>query len=154
MVGDTPATYFLTPQFEPSEVTDHWSGHPHRFWYFENGYGASVIPEIDYYAWHPATYPDQPVPVVPDQYELGVLQLVGLDEERKPFWVLTYATPIADDVLRRLSDEEVQAILYQIGQLPPVERTFQQLSPEEASEVLCIIPDGRLKLKGHRSVGA
>ena len=58
---------------------------------FENGYGASVVPEA-----------------YPDQYELAVL-----DSEDN----ITYKTPITDDVIRYMSEQEVQETLKQISEL-------------------------------------
>lgn len=66
---------------------------------FDNNYGASVIRAIGSYG-----YED-------NLWELAVLKFEGSR------WTLCYDTPITDDVLGYLTDEEVEAILERIEKL-------------------------------------
>ena len=69
---------------------------------FPNGYGASVV-------CHPFSYGGDE-----GKWELAVVTFSGDD------WRLTYKTPITDDVLGYLSDEEVQQTLDAIEALPSI----------------------------------
>lgn len=68
---------------------------------FENHYGASVIKHFGSYG-HEA-----------DLWELAVMKLNDKNGE----WYLNYNTPITDDVIGRLTDEEVRKLLKQIKEL-------------------------------------
>lgn len=70
---------------------------------FNNGYGVSII-------WF--DYADR-APYNDAKYELGVLDNHG---------VLTFLTPIADDVICRLTSRRVTEIMKQIQDLPPIHR--------------------------------
>ena len=67
---------------------------------FDNGFGASVVR-------HDFSYGNSL-----DLYELAVLKFQPDDS-----WTLTYATPITDDVLGHLTDEDVAELLQKIEQL-------------------------------------
>lgn len=66
---------------------------------FENGYGASVVR-------HDYSYGGRV-----GKWEIAVLEFEGDD------WNLTYDTPITNDVLGHLSDEEVETTLEEIKNL-------------------------------------
>lgn len=66
---------------------------------FENGYGASVVR-------HDYSYGGRV-----GKWEIAVLEFEGGD------WNLTYDTPITNDVLGHLSDEEVETTLEEIKNL-------------------------------------
>lgn len=66
---------------------------------FDNGYGASVVKGFSTYG------------AADDLWELAVLHFDG-DE-----WSITYNTPITDDVIGYLTDEEVGEYLEQIKNL-------------------------------------
>lgn len=66
---------------------------------FENGYGASVVR-------HDYSYGGRV-----GKWEIAVLEFEGDD------WHLTYDTPITNDVLGHLSDEEVEMTLKEIKNL-------------------------------------
>ena len=68
---------------------------------FENHYGASVIK-------HPYSYGHEA-----DLWELAVMKLNDKNGE----WHLNYNTPITDDVIGELTDEEVRKLLKQIKEL-------------------------------------
>lgn len=74
-------------------------GHPgvQYFFSFANGYGASVIKRSGSYGYKE------------DLWELAVLDSDG---------ELTYDTPITNDVLGHLTDEEVRETLAEIRELP------------------------------------
>lgn len=65
---------------------------------FDNGYGASIIKTPSSYGGNEGLY------------ELAVTDLHGQ---------LTYDTPITDDVIGYLSEEEVSEVLKKIQELPP-----------------------------------
>lgn len=83
----------LFKDIEPVEVKQHWNGGDHRFYSFPNGYGASVIPDL---------YQGMYVQSDEEKFELAVL-----NEQRD----LVYDTPITDDVMGNLTEENVQEIL-------------------------------------------
>lgn len=88
------------PQIEvvPAEVHDRGELGVQVKYAFGNNYGASVISG-------PFTYGG------PDLWEVAVL---GPDGR------LCYSTPVADDVLGYLTDDDVARVLAQIAALPPV----------------------------------
>lgn len=67
---------------------------------FDNGYGASVVRGFGTYGAERG------------RWELAVLRWSGDD------WDITYDTPITDDVIGQLSDEDVQQKLREIRDLP------------------------------------
>lgn len=71
-----------------------------KLYRFDNGYGASVVRFEFSYGGDAGLW------------ELGVIKFDG-DE-----WHLTYETPVTDDVLGYLSDDEVETTLTQIAELP------------------------------------
>ena len=103
-------------EFLESDEPHHngeWGGRQ-RIYKFENGFGASVIPEyievnIDEYSEN-------------DNPEAG---LVGYMKPKKGFWEvavfyndeLCYDTDITDDVMRHLNDPEVDNVLGKISRL-------------------------------------
>jgi len=83
-----------------------------RIYRFDNGYGASVVrftiaPGVGSYG------------AGEDLWELAVVRFTGPGVSPKDF-ELTYGTPLTDDVIGWLSDEDVQEKLRQIRDLPPV----------------------------------
>ena len=85
--------------------------------FFENGYGASVILEKDFFRLNTSE----------PRYELAVLSKIPLDypfgeefteKEGDKSFVLCYSTPITDDVIRNLSEDGVSDLLQKIEQLP------------------------------------
>lgn len=73
---------------------------------FDNGYGASVVraPNVGFWG---STY----------GYEQGLWELAVLDFVNDEEYNLCYSTPITNDVLGNLSDEDVTAVLAQIEAL-------------------------------------
>ena len=67
---------------------------------FENNYGASVIKHFGSYGYEE------------DLFELAVLYWIN-DKE----WTLSYNTPLTDDVIGHLTNEEVIELLQQIKKL-------------------------------------
>ena len=97
--------------FEPSEVFAHKLGGTHKIYRFDNGFGASVVRFPYSYGYEDGLW------------ELAVVIIDGDD------WHLTYDTPVANDVLGHLTEEEVQQILGQIAALeldPSKTRTAEQ----------------------------
>ena len=83
----------------------NWKPHPAGFgtlarMFYPNGYGASILLGSMFYSDGISTY------------EVGVLK--GNEKE----WGLTYDTPITNDVLGYLTEEEVLKTLNEIGKLP------------------------------------
>ena len=75
---------------------------------FGNGYGASIVRG-------PYTY-GGPAGL----YELGVVAFEGETDE----WHLTYKTPLTDDVLGYLTEDDVVRTLTDIHNLPPAHRAL------------------------------
>lgn len=84
----------------PAETRPLYDGIQHRY-RFPNGYGASVVRHYGSYG------SDQGL------WELAVT--VNAEDDR-----LTYATPITDDVLGRLTEADVASTLNAIAALPEV----------------------------------
>lgn len=88
--------------FEPLMTRQHHAdaeGVQHVF-KFGNGYGASVVRFKHSYGSHHGLW------------ELAVIKFDGDD------WSLTYQTPITDDVIGHLTEEEVSRLLLAINALP------------------------------------
>lgn len=78
---------------------------------FDNGYGASVIKA------HPGSYG-----AINDLWELAVVRDACYSHIIKDrLWYVTYDTPITDDVIGYLTNEEVLKIMKQIQELPEKE---------------------------------
>lgn len=75
----------------------------HYMFRFDNNYGASIVKGYGTYG-----YAD-------DLYELAVVWFLLGDESDE--YILTYSTPIADDVVGYLDDERVRELLRQIKDL-------------------------------------
>jgi len=71
---------------------------------FDNGYGASVI--------------DHGYGSEKGLYELAVVKWITTSEGFSDFWDICYDTPIADDVMGRLSMDKVIEIIEKIKELP------------------------------------
>ena len=71
---------------------------------FDNGYGASVI--------------DHGYGSEKGLYELAVVKWITTSEGFSDFWDICYDTPIADDVIGRLSMDKVTEIIKKIKELP------------------------------------
>ena len=76
----------------------------HRLYYFDNGYGASVI-------CTPCSYGGS----------RGLWELAVLRKTPGIGWPLCYDTPITSDVIGWLSEDEVDALLVKIENLPKEE---------------------------------
>lgn len=74
----------------------------HYIFKFDNNYGASIVKGYGTYG-----YAD-------DLWELGVVWFMFGDENK---YHLTYSTPITDNVIGYLDDEEVRELLKQIKEL-------------------------------------
>ncbi len=74
-----------------------------KIYKFENGYGASVVKNDISYGSKEGLF------------ELGVIKFDNNN------WKLCYDTPITDDVIGYLKQEEIEPILEQIKNLPEIE---------------------------------
>lgn len=81
-----------------------------KIYRFENGYGASVV-QFTIGSYGVGSYG-----VESGRWELAVLRFTG-DNVARDF-ELTYDTPITDDVLGHLDDDEVEETLARIRELP------------------------------------
>ena len=72
---------------------------------FENNYGASVVKHLGSYGY------DQ------DLWELAVIRFGKYDEDEDDVYILTYDTPITDDIEGHLTDEDVRNLLARIKEL-------------------------------------
>jgi hypothetical protein len=99
------------------EKKGHWSGGMHRIYRFPNGYGASVIPEVQFDHQTHRPY------AVPNLYELAVLKFKGKELDRTlgmptaDEFELCYDTQVTSDVLRALKEHEVNKVLKEIEAL-------------------------------------
>lgn len=75
----------------------------HYVFRFENGYGASVIK-------HSGSYGNED-----DLWELAVIMFYDKYDDNS--WDLTYETPITNDVIGWLTDEQVEEYLQKIKEL-------------------------------------
>lgn len=82
------------------EKMEHFLGGIQYIFKFDNGYGASVIKFPGSYGYHN------------DLWELAVTKY---DESGE--WNLCYDTPITDDVIGHLTEEEVRDLLKKISEL-------------------------------------
>jgi hypothetical protein len=103
---------FNDPELDKDHPNETFLG-TQKLYRFDNGYGASVVRGRmadmgDFFA----TYTDA------DTWELAVIKFNSNDVED---FNLTYDTPITDDVIGHLSDQEVEEILHQIRELPEKE---------------------------------
>lgn len=90
----------------PTTIRDMSDRHgTQRLYYFDNGYGASVI-RHDYSYGGPEGL-----------WELAVIEKSTGEKGFR----LTYDTPVTDDVEGQLTEEEVEALLKQIKELPHAE---------------------------------
>lgn len=105
------------PTIEPAIEKPHPAGEGvQRIYRFDNGYGASVVRFLikGYSSLPVGSYGAES-----GRWELAVLRFTGEGVEPGA-WDLTYETPVADDVLGHLDDDEVQATLRKIRDLPEV----------------------------------
>lgn len=86
--------------FEPNLIKRHgiYEGVQYIF-RFDNDYGASVVKHGGSYGYHV------------DMWELAVIRFKNSSNDS---WDLTYDTPITDDVIGFLNDEEVRDLLKKI----------------------------------------
>lgn len=83
------------------ENSGMWMSGKHQWLFkFKNGYGASVIKHYGSYGFED------------DLFELAVIEL-----NKKNSWNICYNTPITDDVMGYLSNEEVLELLERIKNL-------------------------------------
>jgi len=103
--------------YQPTIVKQHIGpGTVHLIYHFENGYGASVIPEYD--PMRSGLEPLGSRHIVPGRLELAVLKYTGTGDFHDDHnWDLCYDSPITDDVLRYLTQDEVDTLLDQIAGL-------------------------------------
>ena len=87
-----------------ADVTTIGPGREWREYYFDNGYGASVIRTTTSYGGREGLW------------ELAVLEKAA--DGAWDAWALCYTTPIADAVIGWLSEGEVDALLDRIEKLP------------------------------------
>ena len=80
--------------FKPTEINEHYGG-IQKTYKFDNGYGASVIRHKGSYGY------------AQGKWELAVLE--GGE--------LCYTSPITEDVIGHLTEDEVESILKQIKEL-------------------------------------
>ena len=86
---------------KPIETIYHDDGGIQKFYRFDNNYGASVV--------HPSySYGN----------ENGLWELAVLGYTDDLYWYINYDTPITDDVIGYLTDEDVEKILHKIKELP------------------------------------
>ena len=86
---------------KPIETIHHSDGGIQKLYKFDNNYGASVV-------HHSYSYGNED-----GLWELAVIEFIDdLD------WDITYDTPITDDVIGYLTDEDVEKILHKIKELP------------------------------------
>lgn len=75
---------------------------------FENGYGASIIPDgLD---WMTGKYSD-------NVWELAVIE-ISEDKKGERDWELCFDTEITKDVIRHRTEEEIEELLNAIEKLP------------------------------------
>lgn len=94
-------------------------GGAQRVYKFDNGYGASVVRNRISYGSERGLY------------ELAVIAFDVPDDPED--WHVFYNTPITDDVIGELSDEEVDAVLVKIEALPKLGTPF--LEKPETSDL-------------------
>lgn len=97
------------------EETAHHNGGRHRIYKFDNGYGASLIPEFRLIN----TSDDEYVEIQDPETHMSGMTPVKGKWELAVFWdgELCYDSPITNDVLRNLNDPEVDNYLGQISRL-------------------------------------
>ena len=86
---------FTELDFQPHP---NWNGVQAKY-FFDNGYGVSVIKASESYGGSEGLY------------ELAVLK--GVEED----WKICYDTPITDDVVGHLTPEDIDTILNQVKEL-------------------------------------
>ena len=92
-------------QFKDLEFKPHQTGHGlHALIFFKNGYGVSVVRFELSFGY--GSYTDNE-----DEWELAVL--FG----NKDSWELTYSTPITEDVMGHLSENEVSEVMLKVQKL-------------------------------------
>lgn len=95
--------------FNPSETVPHIGPTGLQLlYYFENGYGASVIPEYD------GLFSIGNMRPIPGLFELAVLKH---DSNPAEHWSMCYDTPVADDTIRRQSQSQIDELLERIAAL-------------------------------------
>jgi len=100
-----PTRKVLTMRTPTRQIPNPTAGGEARRYEFSNGYGASVV-------CHSFSYGD-----AQGLWELAVL--ITVDKG----WDITYDTPITDDVIGWLAEDDVDALLDRIEALPAVEST-------------------------------
>lgn len=104
----------MSDVIEPTETKEHPVGSgQQRIYRFDNGYGASAV-RFTFNTGHIGLSGLTVGSYGADQglWELAVIRFTG-DE-----WDITYDTPITDDVIGWLGEEQVQDYLRQIRDLP------------------------------------
>ena len=95
----TPLNYEGFEKYRVKNFTEQWNEKQQWIFKFENGYGASVIKHYGSYGWEE------------DLFELAVIKVT--DNE----WELCYSTPITDDVIGHLTNNDVIRYLNKIKRL-------------------------------------
>lgn len=86
---------------KPIETIHHGDGGIQKLYKFDNNHGASVV-------HHSYSYGN----------EDGLWELAVLGYTDDLYWYINYDTPITDDVIGYLTDEDVEKILHKIKELP------------------------------------
>lgn len=94
-ISITESTSFSEPSVERSIMNG-----TQRIWRFKNGYGASVVQHSGSYG-----------------YSQGLWELAVIEFSSDGTWSLTYETPITDDVIGYLSEDNVEKHLRKIKRL-------------------------------------
>lgn len=97
----TPLDYELFKNYYIEDKKSYWKAGKQQWEFkFDNGYGASVIKHFGSYGFED------------DLFELAVIKYTKGNE-----WELCYSTPITNDVIGYLSNNDVLRYLYKIQRL-------------------------------------
>lgn len=105
---DAAAAFHFEGEPSPPLYTSQVNGGRQAVYRFPNGLGASVVQHSFSYG---------------QEQGLWELAVIRFDGEASDKWHITYDTPVTDDVLGRLSEEDVVAALAAIEKLPAPEAT-------------------------------
>ena len=96
--------------------TQEKNGGIQRFFKFNNGYGASVIRHDSSYGSEKGLWE---LAVLSGGHRQGNFDTLGAENILKGY-ILDYSTPITNDVLGHLTEEEVQSTLTEISNFNPI----------------------------------
>ena len=101
---------YLISSIDEHDIGETYTDHrEQRIYRFHNNYGASVVRR---------SYVSQEYQYGSYGYFEGLWELAVIEWEDENEWHITYDTPVTDDVLGCLSEEEVDATLTRIQALP------------------------------------